>query len=85
MIGPFEDKRPLALHHKILHLSGSLEIFSVCLNLARLYNAAASPASRLRSAVSLAIKKEFLDFLRSRKTSIKVVFIKFQVQAITET
>ena len=38
-----------------LLLSGSLEIFSVCLNLARLCDAAASPASCPRSAASLAI------------------------------
>ena len=48
-----KQKASFGIRHKILHYlhpSGSLEIFDASLNLARLYDAAASPASRLRSA-----------------------------------
>mgnify|MGYP001798137913 CR=1 FL=1 len=57
MIGPFEDKRPLALHHKILHylhLSGSLEIF-LSASISHGSDAAALPASRLSLAASLLV------------------------------
>ena len=49
------QKASLALHHKALHylqFSGSLKIFTVCLNLALLCDAAASPPSHFRSAAS---------------------------------
>ena len=49
--------RNLTLHIGILPYK-SLESFSDCTVLSRLYNAAASPASRLRSADSLAIIKK---------------------------
>ena len=63
--GPLQDNWPL--FHYVIGISGilpynrnvtlqTLELFSAC---ARLYNAAASPASRLRSAVSLAISLQF--------------------------
>ena len=62
-IGPLQDNGPLS--HYVIGISGilpynrnvtlqTLELFSAY---ARLYNAAASPASRFRSAVSLAIIK----------------------------
>ena len=62
-ISPLQDNGPLS--HYVIGISGilpynrnvtlqTLELFSAY---ARLYNAAASPTSRLRSAVSLAIIK----------------------------
>ena len=76
-IGPLQGNRPL--FHFVIGISGifsrSLDIFShLHSTFARLYNAAASPASRLRSAGSLAIMRRFLGFLSffESSTTLKV-------------
>ena len=62
-IGPLQANWPL--FHHVIEISGILQTFLLITRdfyrlhstFARLYNAAASPASRLRSAASLAKKK----------------------------
>ena len=58
-IGPLQDNWRILPYNRNITLQ-TLELFSA-FTFARLYNAATSPASRLRSAGSLAIKKTVLQ------------------------